>query len=150
MTPTIILDAGNRSGHGSGTPREPRTPSPASAIDLAGMVLLVEDNLIIALDAEEMFHELGAARVEIAASVSEAFRLIDEAVPAFALLDLNLGSESSIPVAERLCELKVPVVFASGYGDTYDLPPKLEACPILEKPFTVTMLREALSGLVHT
>lgn len=152
VTLTTPLEQSTCAGYGSGSdyPADPRIAGDATGIDLSGMVLLVEDNLIIALDTEEMFRELGADRVEIASSVSDALRLIGEAVPTFALLDLNLGAESSIPVAERLCDLNVPIAFASGYGDTYDLPARLAAYPILDKPYTVTMLREALAGRAHS
>jgi CheY-like chemotaxis protein len=114
---------------------------------LAGAALVVEDNIIIALDAEEMLQELGAERVETAASVREALRLIQESTPNFALLDLNLGSESSLPVAERLRELNVPVIFATGYGDNHNLPPSLRGIPVIDKPFTLATLRAALASL---
>jgi ActR/RegA family two-component response regulator len=48
--------------------------------------------------------------------VTEALKSIERARPNFALLDLNLGSENSIPVGTKLFELGVPFIFATGYG----------------------------------
>jgi two-component sensor histidine kinase len=70
-------------------------------------VLLVEDNIIIALDAEEMLRGLGIKSVRIASSVTEALRLIEAHPPDFALLDVNLGEETSFEVAENLSKKNI-------------------------------------------
>ena len=59
-------------------------------------VLLVEDNLIIALDTEEVMQRLGVATVRVASGVADALKTIDERKPDFALLDVNLGVETSL------------------------------------------------------
>ncbi|ODN68931.1 Bacteriophytochrome [Methylobrevis pamukkalensis] len=107
---------------------------------LEGHCLLVEDNAIIALDAEEIMQELGAASVEQVASVEEAFATIARRRPRFALLDFNLGPETSLPIAERLHEAGIPFVFATGYGEQLKLPEALTAVPIVSKPFTKASL----------
>ena len=111
---------------------EPRTTSTAR---LKGRALIVEDNMIIALDAETTLEALGATSVDVAPSVSEALRVIDRAKPEFAILDVNLGNESSFPIADRLIALGVPIVFATGYGKNIDFPERFAAVPVVSKPY---------------
>ncbi len=126
-------------------PRE-GTAAPEAA-RLSGAALVVEDNMIIALEAEEILTLLGAQSVDMAGSVHEALRLIDLCPPAFALLDVNLGTETSLAVARRLMASGVPFVFASGYGDSFRIPPELGAIPMVKKPYTADILRQALAGV---
>jgi len=104
------------------------------------LALIVEDNLIIALDAEDMLTQLGA-EVRTANTVRQALQALDEMTPSFALLDVNLGgAETSLPVARKLQELKVPFVFATGYGEGFNLPPDLKGVPIIRKPYYLETL----------
>ncbi len=117
---------------------------------LSGTALIVEDNLIIAMSAEVILLDLGARHVETAASVAEALRGVARLQPSFALLDLNLGTENSIPVAERLAELKVPFIFATGYGERAPIPQELSAVPVIQKPYTQETIEAALARLRTT
>ena len=110
-------------------------------------VLLVEDNMIIALDTEESLLELGIADVDTVSSVSEARKRMATHAYDLALLDFNLGDETSLPLAHELVELGVPVAFATGYGDAT---PAIESFPkigVLKKPYAREDI-EALLGLV--
>lgn len=80
------------------------------------MTLLLEDNLMIALDCEAFLRSLGAADVLVAASLKTALSLAADPRIAFAVLDLNLGAETSLPVADALAARGVPFIFATGYG----------------------------------
>ena len=101
----------------------------------AGGVLILEDNLIIAMDAEAMLEQLGAKRIDIASNVRDALKTIEVSPPDYALLDINLGNENSVPVALKLLELKIPFAFATGYGERAPLPPELESVPVIQKPY---------------
>lgn len=79
-------------------------------------------NLLIALDSEASLMELGASEVHVASGVDSAQRILAGKRIGFAILDLNLGSETSIPVADRLLEQSAPFIFAMGYGDADVLP----------------------------
>ena len=103
---------------------------------LAGTVLLVEDNMIIALEAEDMLLALGANSVLVASNVAEALRLLTLETTSFALLDVNLGVETSWPVASRLRELGVHYAFATGYSDQLDVPIEHRSVPMVAKPYT--------------
>ena len=114
---------------------------------LHGAVLLLEDNLIIALDAEEMLARLGATRVITASSAVEAMACLAQDRPDFAVLDINLGNETSFGVATHLRELGIPHVFATGYGEEIGLPPEHAATPVVAKPYSVESLQWAIGQL---
>ncbi|WP_315782132.1 HWE histidine kinase domain-containing protein [Bradyrhizobium sp. SZCCHNPS1003] len=125
-------------------PEQKQEPTPR----LSGAALIVEDNLIIAMGAEVILLELGARQVDTAASVGQALKAIERAVPGFALLDINLGAESSLPVGLRLKELGVPFMFATGYGERAPIPPELSDAPIIQKPYTRELVEKALTKMM--
>ncbi|MBB36317.1 MAG: two-component system sensor histidine kinase/response regulator [Hirschia sp.] len=104
---------------------------------LSGDVLLVEDNIIIALDTEEALLELGATRVHVASTVESAMEILDEHTPSLALLDLNLGDETSEPIAERLESMGVTFVFGTGYGELAPVKDRFTNVTFLQKPYDV-------------
>ena len=114
---------------------------------ISDTALIVEDNLIIAMSAEVILLELGARHVETAASVSQALKAIERERPSFALLDLNLGSENSIKVGQKLRELEVPFIFATGYGERAPIPEELSEAPVVQKPYTREVIESALGKL---
>ncbi len=114
---------------------------------LSDTALIVEDNLIIAMSAEVILLELGARHVETAASVKEAIASIERTKPSFALLDLNLGNENSIAVGNKLYELGVPFIFATGYGERAPIPEDLGGVPVIQKPYTREVIEAALGRL---
>ncbi len=117
--------------------KAPQQPGRAGTAEklFSGTVLILEDNLIIAMDAETIMERLGAKRVDISSNVRDALRSIDKTRPDFALLDINLGTENSVPVAMKLKELGVPFAFATGYGERAPLPPELSDVPVVQKPY---------------
>jgi CheY-like chemotaxis protein len=112
---------------------------------LSGTVLVVEDNMIIALEAEEVLTAMGAETVDMAASVREALRLIETSPPDRALLDVNLGSETSVAVATKLAALGIPFAFATGYGESFKVPAELGDVPVVKKPYGADSLRAAFA-----
>ena len=117
---------------------------------LRGMdVLLVEDSLIIALDAEDLLDRLGAGSVTTESSAVGAIAAIDGNRPDIAILDINLGDHDSVPIANRLAELGIPYIFATGYGEQGSLPDHHKARPVLQKPYTLASLSRRLSDLLE-
>lgn len=127
---------------------------PQGEIKLAGRALLVEDSMIIALDAEEMLLGAGVERVDTASGVDEALRLIGSARPDFAVLDVNLGKGTSFPIADALVALGIPYVFASGYGEDAGFPDAHSGVPVVDKPYTadrlITTISEHQRGCAET
>lgn len=116
---------------------------------ISDTALIVEDNLIIAMAAEVILLDLGARHVDTAATVDQALRSIERTRPSFALLDLNLGNESSIRVAQKLKEIGVPFIFATGYGERAPIPVDLASAPVVQKPYTLEVVENALGKLTQ-
>ena len=131
--------------------RRPEAPSrerPAitSRLDLNGKnLLLVEDSMMIALDAQTMLQNCGA-EVELVATTSDARRAIKLGRFDAAILDVNLYTETSFPIAEALQERDIPFVFATGYGETVVVPERFKHVRILSKPYAEDALRDALAA----
>lgn len=113
---------------------------------LYGDVLIVEDMMIIAMEAEDILRDAGAAECHVASSVAAALEYLDHKDLSFALLDVNLGIEVSEPVAERLLERSIPFVVASGYGDNNSGYPALSSAPSITKPYTMGQLHIAIAS----
>ena len=115
----------------------PETPTPIDAgqVQLTGDCLVLEDNMVIALDAADMLTDLGANHVHTASTVADGLTTISKRGITFALLDINLGDETSIPVIEKCLELGIPAVLATGYGANADLLQNFSQIPVLNKPY---------------
>jgi CheY-like chemotaxis protein len=113
-------------------------------MSLAGVrVLLVEDEAIIAMTAEDMLEELGCALAATASSVAEAFACVEERSFDVALLDINLNGEQSLPVAARLKEKGKPFVFTTGYGSAGSSAEHADV-PLVTKPYQMSDLESAI------
>jgi len=121
---------------------EPATPEGLSA--LPEDVLIVEDDLIIALDFEEAILGFGVKTVRTAGTVATALDMIADRAPDFALLDVGLIREKSFAIAARLDTLKIPFVFVTGYSTEVLLPPAFADRPRLPKPYSSDALRALL------
>jgi CheY-like chemotaxis protein len=128
---------------------EPDMHYNAEPIIAGRTVLLVEDSLIIALDAEDVLKRLGADHVATAATVEQGLKAIDEAKPDLAILDVNLGDHTSFAVADRLLELGIPFLFATGYGEQAQLPEDHATRTVLQKPYTLENMARALPELIR-
>ncbi|MCW1932668.1 response regulator [Pararhodobacter zhoushanensis] len=106
---------------------------------------MLEDTLIIAMDAAGILEDLGASEVKIVASVAAALDWIANNPVDLALLDVNLGEEQSVPVAEALHAKGVPFVLATGYGASAELVEVYPPCPIVQKPFSAASLKAAFA-----
>jgi CheY-like chemotaxis protein len=107
-------------------------------------VLLVEDEFLIALDAEQLLRELGVKSVEIAATIKAAEKRANEGAFDLAVLDLNLNGELSLPIAELLRQRGIPVVFATGYELKNRPLSGFETDVYITKPYTGERLQKAL------
>jgi light-regulated signal transduction histidine kinase (bacteriophytochrome)/ActR/RegA family two-component response regulator len=117
--------------------------------DLLQTCLLVEDNLFISADAEDLLQAMGAKTVAVAKSVAEAMDMFDDYRFTFAVLDVNLGRETSLPIAQALLDAHVKFVFATGYGEALAIPDAMAGVPIVAKPYHRAKLEKALMGLLQ-
>jgi CheY-like chemotaxis protein len=117
--------------------------------DLAGFsVLLLEDEYLIALDAEQSLKDFGVEHVEIASTLQEAEKLAAARRFDVALLDVNINGEMSFALAESLRQRGIPVVFATGYELKSREAVPTEVGVTISKPYTRERLRDALAGAV--
>jgi DNA-binding response OmpR family regulator len=96
-------------------------------------VLVVEDDALLGLDIAAQLADAGFDVVGPAVSVATAFRLMDETCCDVAVLDVNLGRETSEPVAIELRTRATPFIVLSGYSSEQH-PPGFHGAPTLAKP----------------
>ena len=115
--------------------------------DLTGRrILVVEDDILIAMLIEEILQDLGCVIVGPVATLDDALRLAgDEALDA-AVLDVTIRGGQIYPAAERLLARGIPFILASGYGD-WALPEAFRNMPRLTKPFTARDIEEKMKLL---
>lgn len=109
------------------------------------LILVVEDEAMIALDIADAF-ECAGARVVLGHSLQTALRLFEGENWSAAVLDHILGDEDSSQLCERLTERDIPFVLYSGRDDVG------EACGggvLVGKPADTTMLVRLIADLVQ-
>ena len=115
---------------------------------LAGKrVLVVEDEMLVALLVEDILAEAGCIVIGPFARVRDALAAVKTEVVDLALLDVNVAGEKVFPVAHALEKRGVPFLFVTGYGQDA-LPrdrPDWEAC---SKPFFPEQLAKRLAQKV--
>ena len=107
-------------------------------------VLVVEDEGIIAMVLEDMLAELGHDMVASAANIEDARSEASRCAIDLAILDVNLGRQSSHPLANDLSARGIPFILATGYGRK-GLGEEWGDGVVLEKPFEVNALSAAIS-----
>jgi DNA-binding response OmpR family regulator len=111
-------------------------------------VLVVEDEMLVALMIEATLLDSGAQIVGPAAGLAEALRLARDEVIHAAILDINIRDGSSYPVADVLCERGIPFAFSSGYGE-WAVEQRYRDRPLLTKPYTSGELEEKVRQLLE-
>lgn len=107
-------------------------------------VLVVEDEPLLAMLAEECLAELGHEVAGSAANVDQALATIHTSHLDFALLDFTLAEDAtSVPVAMRLRAREIPFAYMTGHR-TLPMGGEIPVAPILTKPFTVDQLDSVL------
>jgi hypothetical protein len=110
--------------------------------------LLLEDNLIAALEAEDMLKDFGAETVWTVATVEGARQVLIDHAPGFAMLDVNVGSENSFGLAAEISGRGVPYLFASGYGDGLPSDAQGVTAPVVVKPYERNQLCAAICAVM--
>ena len=109
-------------------------------------ILIVEDDMMIAMLLEDMLAEVGCLVVGPASTVATALAMAgDGKTIDAAILDINLGAESAFPVADALRAMGVPIIFSSGYGSA-GLRESDRGSAVLSKPFRADELSSVLTA----
>ena len=134
-------------------------PSASSGVDHGAKtdrgsvrVLVVEDELFVALHLEAVVEDMGHSVCCIVSNGEAALDEVDFHAPDLVFMDVNLGAGiDGVEAARRITRLrKLPVIFVSAYGDEATRSRIAEAAPgaqLVAKPVTPGALRRALEQL---
>jgi DNA-binding response OmpR family regulator len=111
-------------------------------------VLVIEDEFLIAMLLEEFLLDLNFEPVGPIARLDDAVAAVNSLQFDVALLDINLGTEVSYPVADMLTARGVPFAFMSGTGrDSF--PDQYRSQTNLAKPYTLDDVSSVLAMLTN-
>ncbi|HUO23920.1 MAG TPA: response regulator [Caulobacteraceae bacterium] len=116
------------------------------AIAAGRRIIVVEDEMMIAMLLEDMLADLGHTVVGVAGRLDSALDLARTAEADLAILDVNLSGEASFPVAQVLSDRGLPFMFATGYG-ALGIEAPFQSALTLKKPFVLSDLSKALDSL---
>jgi CheY-like chemotaxis protein len=108
-------------------------------------ILIVEDEVLIALDIVEAFEKAGAV-VLAARSLAEARRLVEHDGLSAAILDFGLGDDDASALCLRLEERRIPFILHSGYSHHG---PACRNGIAIRKPASPATLIETVVGLLQ-
>ena len=111
--------------------------------------LIVEDNFVILLDLEDMVKSMGFKSIDQASSLAQTMELLEKTRYRVVLLDLQLGSESSVPIVKILKNQKIPFAITTGYCVDDDRPSLLHGVPVIPKPYSVGTVNRILGDLLN-
>lgn len=109
-------------------------------------VLVVEDEVLIAMVLEDMLDILGHTVVASPASFAEALGAIGAGGFDLAILDVNLGDNPVFPLADQLRAAGTAVIFATG-SHRDSLPDRFVDALVIEKPYTFQAVEAAMRQL---
>lgn len=107
-------------------------------------VLVVEDEVAIAMLVEDMLIDLGIEVIGPAGRLAQGAKLAESETLDIAILDVNVAGEVVYPIADILARRGIRFVFSTGYGAAgIDAP--WRGRPVLQKPFSQSELESALT-----
>lgn len=115
-------------------------------------VLLVEDEVLIAMDIESGLEDAGAIVCGPVTRVGDGLPLAEDTEQRFdaAILDINLRGEEVFPIAERLAARNIPFLFHTGHGEIGELQARFHGVPVCNKPIHTQALIEEVEKLLAT
>jgi CheY-like chemotaxis protein len=107
-------------------------------------VLIVEDEIVVALFLEEILDEFGYQVAGVVTRLDEA--MAREPDYDIAVLDVHINGRNVFGFADMLAGRSIPFVFATGYGER-GIPERHRGSPVLQKPFQPDDLRRILEDI---
>jgi CheY-like chemotaxis protein len=111
----------------------------------AKRILVLEDEILLAIEAAETLEELGAVVIGPVHRVEAAMALLDMERPDAALLDVNINGSTSAPVAQRLRQAEVPFVLATGYGNQSGITGQYA---VIDKPYNPRQIQTVFTQML--
>lgn len=114
--------------------------------DLASRVLIIEDEMVIALDLENLVIELGHTATGIATTREEAVSMARERKPDLILTDIQLadGSSGLDAATEILAGNNIPVIFITAFPECLLTGERPEPTYLIQKPFSRETVRATI------
>jgi DNA-binding response OmpR family regulator len=112
-------------------------------------MLLVEDDLLLAMDIEDTLAGMGAVVVNVCHTLDEAMARADVNDFAVAVLDFSLGSDSVTPLARRLARRNVPFILHTGMSRSEPSLMEWRDSIIVEKPASPQTLVTAIRSVLE-
>jgi DNA-binding response OmpR family regulator len=109
-------------------------------------ILVVEDEPIIACDLADQLEAAGHVVIGPALTARSALDLFRTERPEAAVLDVNLGDETSVSVAEALQSAAIPFLVLSANARKHQ-PSIFHGAPWLSKPHQNEALRDTVAAL---
>ncbi|WP_218353570.1 HWE histidine kinase domain-containing protein [Alteromonas lipotrueiana] len=106
--------------------------------------LVIEDNLIIALDTQKKLRAGGIKNVAVVGSLQAAEAYIQKTPPAVIVSDVHLGDVTTFALLERATQAGIPCIIISGYGENLQKTAILKDVPVLTKPVPSKLLLQTL------
>jgi two-component system, response regulator PdtaR len=114
---------------------------------MPGKILVVEDQFLVGLDLVQMIEELGFETLGPVTNVSDALAVLDQVSVSLAVLDLNLGSELSTPVAVSCIKRGISFLVASACDNLEVGGPAFEGVENIGKPYQPRIIFAALQRI---
>jgi len=110
-------------------------------------ILVVEDESLVAMNLETILTDLGHSVIGPISTLSELDSALDAGFQAdVAILDINIAGEEIYPHARRLQALGIPLLFASGYGES-GISEDFLGHTVVPKPYTELDIAGGLSAI---
>jgi CheY-like chemotaxis protein len=103
-------------------------------------ILVLDDELLAAMDLAYMLRALGASVVGPVGTLEEAEQLAKDTPLNGAVLDVKIENTNSLGLAGELNQTGIPVILATGYGSKM-LPEPFTQTPHLAKPYSAASVR---------
>lgn len=111
-------------------------------------ILVVEDDAIVRMLIVDVLEELEFQVLE-AADAEQALKFVQDAAEVIDLMmtDVGLPDMNGKELATKARELRptLPVLFASGYSDSIDVPNDMQ---VIGKPFSIDQLRDKVKSML--
>jgi DNA-directed RNA polymerase specialized sigma24 family protein len=117
------------------------------AAQIATDVLIIEDEVLIAMDLESLVESLGHRIIGVARTRNEAVAIAAAKHPGLILADIQLadGSSGLDAVNDLLDHFKVPVIFITAYPERFLTGERPEPAFLISKPYQPSMVSALVS-----
>ena len=116
---------------------------------MAHRVLVAEDEFIIAIDLCDTVAEAGFEILGPHAGISDAMLSFQMDKPDLAILDITLDDGIVYPLAQKLADENVPIIFHSGRHTREEVEARFPGATTLLKPCPPSEMIEAMNQMLE-